>query len=162
MFALFARSFFAPGCSLSVAEWSPSVLAFAPPLGSLEVLVRDDRREWGSAEDEATVAGQSVDRGGRQRLQLCFPAPCLDFVARDLIPFEHHDSRDGQSRFSCDLRGEFLLPALVGFVYCLVCLGHSWLLSYLHELSLAVFSRAQTAPLLIFNVSHLVWARLAV
>lgn len=90
-----------------------AILPSRPSPGSLQIFVRDYRREGGLAENPAAVAGKPVDRGCGQSLKLHLPAPRSDFLAVKLAPFEHHDSRDWEPRFVCDLKLQLLLPALV-------------------------------------------------
>lgn len=92
-----------------------AVLFTTPTPGPLEVLIWNYRRERGSAEDEASAAGQPSDRGCGQRLKFHLPAPRLDFLPVDLIPFEHHHSCDRQPCLLADLEHQLLLPALVLF-----------------------------------------------
>lgn len=72
-----------------MAQETSAVLFLAPSLGAFEVLIRHDRWEWGTTEDESSVAGKSVERRRCERLELSFPASRLDSVPRDLRPFEH-------------------------------------------------------------------------
>lgn len=91
------------------------VLVTAPAVRALEVFVRYDRREWGCAEDVASAAGKPTESGGGQRLKLRFSASRLDSGSNDLIPFEHHDSRNREACFFGDLKHQVLLPDLLLF-----------------------------------------------